>query len=54
MYIGDSMTDIPPLISADAGILVGSNALVRQVATVAGEAAPTDQPPIDTPAGGGT
>lgn len=31
------MTDIPPLISADAGILVGSNELVRQVAAVAGE-----------------
>ena len=30
------MTDIPPLISADAGILVGSNDLVRQVAAVAG------------------
>ena len=37
VYIGDSMTDIPPLISADAGILVGSNDLVRQVAAVAGE-----------------
>lgn len=31
------MTDIPPLISADAGILVGSNDLVRQVAAVAGK-----------------
>lgn len=31
------MTDIPPLISADCGILVGSNDLVRQVAAVAGE-----------------
>ncbi len=39
VYIGDSITDIPPLISADAGILVGSNDLVRQVAAVAG--APT-------------
>lgn len=31
------MTDIPPLISADCGILVGRNDLVRQVAAVAGE-----------------
>jgi hypothetical protein len=36
VYIGDSMTDVPPLISADAGILVGGNSLVRQVAAVAG------------------
>ena len=36
VYIGDSMTDIPPLISADAGILVGRNDMVRQVAAVAG------------------
>lgn len=36
VYIGDSMTDIPALISADVGLVMGSNALVRQVAMVAG------------------
>ena len=36
VYIGDSMTDIPALISADVGVLMGTNRLVRQVAAVAG------------------
>ncbi|KAL4420336.1 hypothetical protein ABPG77_006143, partial [Micractinium sp. CCAP 211/92] len=48
VYIGDSMTDIPPLISADCGILVGSNDLVRQVAAVAGvETRPLLSAPLD-------
>lgn len=36
LYVGDSMTDITPLISADAGILVGSNDLARRLARAAG------------------
>jgi phosphoserine phosphatase len=36
VYIGDSMTDLPALISADVGIVMGSNQLVRQVAAAAG------------------
>ena len=36
VYIGDSMTDIPALISADVGIIMGSNQLIRQVAAAAG------------------
>lgn len=36
VYIGDSMTDLPPLLSADAGILIGQNDLVRRVTAVAG------------------
>lgn len=48
VYIGDSMTDLPPLISADAGILVGGNALVRQVAAAAGiDIKPLISAPLD-------
>ncbi|KDD71175.1 hypothetical protein H632_c5639p0, partial [Helicosporidium sp. ATCC 50920] len=36
VYVGDSMTDIPALISADIGILVGANPLARRVAAAAG------------------
>lgn len=36
VYIGDSMTDLSALISADVGIVMGSNQLVRQVAGAAG------------------
>jgi hydroxymethylpyrimidine kinase/phosphomethylpyrimidine kinase/thiamine-phosphate diphosphorylase len=36
VYIGDSMTDLSALISADVGIVMGSNQLVRQVAAAAG------------------
>lgn len=38
VYIGDSMTDLSALISADVGIVMGSNQLVRQVASAAGVA----------------
>lgn len=37
VFVGDSMTDIPALISADVGILLGSNPLVQQVALAAGK-----------------
>lgn len=41
------MTDLPPLLSADAGILIGKNDLVRRVSAVAGAR------PRAAPAGGG-
>jgi hypothetical protein len=36
VYVGDSMTDLPALISADLGVVMGSNRLVRHVAAAAG------------------
>lgn len=36
VYIGDSMTDLSALISADVGIILGSNRHIRHVAAVAG------------------
>jgi hydroxymethylpyrimidine kinase / phosphomethylpyrimidine kinase / thiamine-phosphate diphosphorylase len=36
IYIGDSMTDVPPLISADLGIVIGEDPLIRRVMDVAG------------------
>jgi hydroxymethylpyrimidine kinase/phosphomethylpyrimidine kinase/thiamine-phosphate diphosphorylase len=36
IYIGDSMTDVPPLISADLGIVIGKDPLIRRVMDVAG------------------
>ena len=35
-YIGDSASDISPLLAADVGIIVGQNKLLRQVCTAAG------------------
>ncbi len=36
VYIGDSPSDLPPLIAADIGIVVGDNGLLRRVAAAAG------------------
>jgi hydroxymethylpyrimidine/phosphomethylpyrimidine kinase/phosphoserine phosphatase len=36
VYVGDSMTDLSALLSADVGIVMGGNQLIRQVAAVAG------------------
>ena len=36
VYAGDSMGDLAPLLSADLGIVVGQNRLLRRVASVAG------------------
>lgn len=36
VYVGDSMTDVPALISADIGVLIGRNPLARRVAQAAG------------------
>lgn len=53
VYVGDSMTDIPALISADVGMLLGSNALVRQVAAAAGvPLRPLPAYPVDPAAAG--
>ncbi|GAB4815842.1 hypothetical protein N2152v2_002888 [Parachlorella kessleri] len=48
VVIGDSMTDIPALISADVGILLGSDTLVQQVALAAGiDIVPLVSAPLD-------
>ncbi len=36
VYIGDSASDVSPLLAADVGIIVGQNKLLRQVAAAAG------------------
>ena len=36
VYVGDSMSDLAPLLSADMGIVVGQNMLLRRVAAAAG------------------
>jgi hypothetical protein len=36
VYVGDSMTDLSPLAAADAGVVLGANALLRAVAAAAG------------------
>lgn len=36
VYVGDSMTDLSSLISADIGIVMGENRLIREVASAAG------------------
>lgn len=36
IYIGDSMTDVLPLISADLGLVIGDDPLIRRVMDVAG------------------
>ena len=36
VYVGDSMSDLAPLLSADLGIVVGQNRLLRRVAAAAG------------------
>ena len=36
VYIGDSMSDLAPLLSADIGIVIGQNKLLRRVARAAG------------------
>jgi hypothetical protein len=36
VYVGDSVTDLSPLAAADAGVVLGANALLRTVATAAG------------------
>lgn len=36
MYVGDSRSDLAPLVAADVGIVVGTNALLRRVAAAAG------------------
>lgn len=36
VYVGDSMSDLAPLLAADVGIVVGQNKLLRRVATAAG------------------
>ncbi|KAL6768611.1 hypothetical protein ACKKBF_B41080 [Auxenochlorella protothecoides x Auxenochlorella symbiontica] len=58
VYVGDSMTDVPPLISADVGLVVGRNPLVRRVAAAGGvrlaplPCAPMAAPGEDPAAGG--
>jgi len=36
VYVGDSRSDLAPLVAADVGIVVGTNALLRRVAAAAG------------------
>ena len=36
VYIGDSMSDLAPLLAADVGIVIGQNRLLRRVAAAAG------------------
>ena len=36
VYVGDSMSDLAPLLSADVGIVIGQNKLLRRVAKAAG------------------
>ena len=36
VYIGDSLTDLPALISADVGIVMGNNQLIRHVIACSG------------------
>lgn len=36
VYIGDSPTDIPPLLAADVGVVFGEQPTLREVLTVAG------------------
>lgn len=36
VFIGDSPSDLPPLIAADLGIVVGSSPLLRRVCAAAG------------------
>ena len=36
VFVGDSMSDLAPLLSADVGIIVGQNRILRRVAKAAG------------------
>lgn len=36
VYVGDSMSDLAPLLAADVGIVIGQNKLLRRVAKAAG------------------
>lgn len=36
VYVGDSMSDLAPLLSVDLGIVIGQNKLLRRVARAAG------------------
>ena len=36
VYVGDSMSDLAPLLSADVGIVIGQNRALRRVAQAAG------------------
>ena len=36
VYVGDSMSDLAPLLAADIGIVIGQNKLLRRVAKAAG------------------
>jgi phosphoserine phosphatase len=36
VYVGDSMSDLAPLLSVDLGIVIGQNKLLRRVASAAG------------------
>lgn len=36
VYVGDSMSDLAPLLSVDLGIVIGQNKLIRRVASAAG------------------
>ena len=36
VYIGDSISDLAPLLSADVGIIISQNKLLRRVAKAAG------------------
>lgn len=36
VYVGDSMSDLAPLLAVDLGIVVGQNKLLRRVARAAG------------------
>lgn len=36
VYIGDSMSDLAPLLAVDLGIVIGQNKLLRRVARAAG------------------
>ncbi len=36
VYVGDSPSDLAPLLAADVGIIVGTNALLRRVAAAGG------------------
>ena len=36
VYVGDSMSDLAPLLAADVGIVIGQNSLLRRVAKAAG------------------
>ncbi|KAF8066297.1 TH1 [Scenedesmus sp. PABB004] len=54
VYVGDSASDIPALLEADYGIVIGANALLRRVLAAFGvPLRPLAAAPLEPPAAGG-